>query len=65
VDEPDKVWKLSGEPRAIVLQSLGSSNSWILDCPTATVRYVVAASSLLHHYRPLYDWLKERPGRVI
>jgi hypothetical protein len=25
---------------------------------------LVAAPSLLRHYRPLYDWLKERPGRV-
>jgi hypothetical protein len=25
---------------------------------------LVASPSLLHHYRPLYDWLKERPGRV-
>lgn len=48
VDEPDVVMKLSGEPREYMLQSLGlglffafgPNNSWVLDCPMATVRYI-------------------------
>jgi hypothetical protein len=48
VDGPDIAWKLSGEPRALALPSMGTNlcftfgpdNSWILDCPTATVRYI-------------------------